>query len=171
MSLLRKVFNAVKKIFRVAVKRRKKPKKATKKIKKVIRVKKPSSLRKTKKVSAKKKTSPKKFKPAKSVPKKQTASVTQPKSKTSTTKSLPKLDKIGEVTHYFDKIKVCVIRIDKGTIKKGDRLIIEGNKGSLTQTVSSMQIENEDVAIARKGQLIGLKVAKEVYVADAVAKV
>lgn len=81
-----------------------------------------------------------------------------------------KLSPVGEVTHYFDKIKVCVIRIDHGTVKKGDRLRIEGNKGNLVQDVSSMQIENEDVASARKGQTIGLKVKKMVYVGDAVQK-
>ena len=170
MSLLKKVLNAVKKIFKVTVKRPKKTRKASRKVKKVVKVQRSSPSRKTKKLSAPKKISKKNFKAAKSFPKKQTASSTQPRPKTSP-KQLPQLAKIGEVTHYFDKIKVCVIRIDKGTIKKGDRLIIEGNKGSLSQAVSSMQIENEDVVSARKGQLIGLKVAKEVYVGDAVAKV
>ncbi len=77
---------------------------------------------------------------------------------------------IGEVTHYFDRIKVCVIRIDRDHIKKGDRLLIKGPKSELIQNVTSMQIENEDVTQAKKGQLIGLKVAKSVSVKDEVYK-
>lgn len=71
---------------------------------------------------------------------------------------------IGEVTHYFDKIKVCVVRIDVGMLKKGDRILISGKGSELIQTVDSMQIENEDVVIARKGQLVGLKVKEAVIV-------
>lgn len=76
---------------------------------------------------------------------------------------------IGEVTHYFDRIKVCVVRIDFGTLKKGDQITINGKKSKLTQTVDSLQIENEDVAIARKGQLVGLKVKKVVTVGSKVS--
>ena len=71
---------------------------------------------------------------------------------------------IGEITHYFDKIKVCVVRIDSGTLKKGDKIIIESKNSSWVQTVTSMQIENENVAIARRGQLIGIKINKEVSI-------
>lgn len=69
---------------------------------------------------------------------------------------------IGQVTHYFDKIKVCVVRIDYGSLKKGDKVTFAGKEGKLTQTVSSMQIENEDVLTAHKGQMVGLKVNKAV---------
>ena len=63
-----------------------------------------------------------------------------------------------------------MVKIDHGEVKKGDRLLIEGNKGSSIQVINSMQIENEDVAIARKGQLIGLKVKKAVHAGDLVKK-
>ena len=82
----------------------------------------------------------------------------------------PKAVPLGAVTHYFDRIKVCVIRIDHDHIKKGDSLLIQGPKGALVQKVSSMQIENEDVSSARKGQLIGLKVTKAVFAGDHVFK-
>ena len=74
----------------------------------------------------------------------------------------------GEVTHFFDRIQVCVIKITRGGIQKGDRLLIEGKAGQLEQKVTSMQIESQDVNSARRGQLIGLKVNKPVKVGDRV---
>ena len=78
---------------------------------------------------------------------------------------------VGEVTHYFDKIKVCVVRIDFGSLKKGDRVLIRGKDCNLVQTISSMQIENEDVLAANKGQLVGLKVNRAVSVGSTVSHV
>ena len=75
---------------------------------------------------------------------------------------------MGLVTHYFERIKVCVVKLTQGTVLIGDRLTILGDKTRFVQKVWSMQIESEDVKIARKGQLIGLKVDKTVVVGDKV---
>ncbi len=82
----------------------------------------------------------------------------------------PNLVQAGKMTHYFDRIKVCVVKITQGSILIGDRLTIKGAKTSFVQKVWSMQIENKDVKVARKGQLIGLKVDKPVAVGDIVYK-
>ena len=82
----------------------------------------------------------------------------------------PNLAQAGEITHYFDRIKVCVIKITQGSILIGDRLTIKGSKTSFVQKVWSMQIESKDVKVARKGQLIGIKVDKPVAVGDIVYK-
>lgn len=82
----------------------------------------------------------------------------------------PSLTEMGVITHYFDRIKVCVVKLTQGTILIGDKLIIQGNKTKFVQKVWSMQIESEDVKVARKGQLIGLKVDKIVAVGDKVYK-
>jgi hypothetical protein len=156
MSILKKVIRAVKKMFQASVKPRRKPKsrpaKAAPKRKTVRPAR--SSSKKNKPVSRKARPALKtaKAKPAPAAPAKPAGTL------------------VGEVTHYFDRIKVCVIRIDRDHVKKGDRLLIKGAKSELLQNVSSMQIENEDVTSARKGQLIGLKVAKEVFVKDQVYK-
>lgn len=76
----------------------------------------------------------------------------------------------GTITHYFDRIKVCVVKITQGTILIGDKLTIIGPKTKFIQKVWSMQIESEDVKVAKKGQLIGLKVDKIVLVGDKVYK-
>ena len=82
----------------------------------------------------------------------------------------PDLIKVGEVTHFFERINVCVVKITQGTILIGDKLTIAGPKNKLVQKVWSMQIESLDVKLAKKGQLIGLKVDKPVAVGDVVYK-
>ena len=82
----------------------------------------------------------------------------------------PNLVQAGKITHYFDRIKVCVVKITQGSILIGDRLTIKGPRTSFVQKVWSMQIENKDVKVARKGQLIGLKVERPVAVGDVVYK-
>ena len=82
----------------------------------------------------------------------------------------PSLVEVGIITHYFDRIKVCVVKLTQGSILIGDKLTIVGNKTKFIQKVWSMQIESEDVKVAKKGQLIGLKVDKLVAVGDKVYK-
>lgn len=82
----------------------------------------------------------------------------------------PGLSQVGEITHYFDRIKVCVVKLTQGTILIGDKLTIIGPKTKFVQKVWSMQIESSDVKVAKKGQLAGLKVDKLVAVGDKVFK-
>ena len=80
------------------------------------------------------------------------------------------LAEVGVITHYFGRIKVCVVQLTQGSILIGDKLTIIGNKTKFIQKVWSMQIESEDVKVAKKGQLIGLKVDKIAAVGDKVYK-
>lgn len=80
------------------------------------------------------------------------------------------LTKVGQITHYFERIGVCVVRIDHGSVIIGDKLTIVGQKSKFVQKVWSMQIESQDVKIAKKGQLIGLKIDKPAAVGDIVYK-
>jgi translation initiation factor IF-2 len=82
----------------------------------------------------------------------------------------PSLVQVGLITHYFNRIKVCVVKVTQGTILIGDKLTILGPKTKFVQKVWSMQIESVDVKVAKKGQLIGLKVDKIVAVGDKVYK-
>lgn len=82
----------------------------------------------------------------------------------------PSLTEAGIITHYFDRIKVSVVKVTEGTILIGDKLTIVGEKVKFIQKVWSMQIESEDVKVAKKGQVIGLKVDKIVAVGDKVYK-
>ena len=82
----------------------------------------------------------------------------------------PSLTEVGVITHYFDRIKVSVVKLTKGSIIIGDKLTIAGVKTKFVQKVWSMQIESEDVKVAKKGQVIGLKVDKMAAVGDKVYK-
>jgi len=73
----------------------------------------------------------------------------------------------GEVTHFFDKIQVCVVHVQR-TLKVGDVLHFKGRTTDFTQKLVSMQIDHKPVDVATKGQEIGLKVKKEVRAGDKV---
>lgn len=92
------------------------------------------------------------------------------KSKSASPKVDPSLIEVGVITHYFDRIKVCVVKLTHGTVLIGDKLTIIGPHTKFVQKVWSMQIESENVKVAKKGQLIGLKVDKVPIVGDKVYK-
>jgi len=77
---------------------------------------------------------------------------------------------IGKVTHYFTKIGVAVVELEDD-LKVGDIIRIKGHTSDFEQKVESMQIEHEEVEIARAGQAIGLKVIEHAREHDIVYKV
>ena len=79
--------------------------------------------------------------------------------------------KIGIITHYFGKIGVAAVKITDGKLEVGDTIRIKGHTSDVTQTVESMQVEHENVEIAKVGEEIGLKTADYVREHDAVYKV
>ena len=74
---------------------------------------------------------------------------------------------VGKILHFYPKISVAVIEV-AAPLSKGDKISIEGHGKAFEQTVGSMQIEHEQVAVAKKGQSIGMKVAEEVKEGDLV---
>ncbi len=132
----------------------------------------PARRKSVKKIPAKKKTVKKVLKP-KIQPKlkiKAKPAVAKKTSKLVANIIDPSLAEVGIITHYFDRIKVSVVKLTKGTILIGDKLTILGDKTKFVQKVWSMQIESEDVKVAKKGQIIGIKVDKLVVVGDKVYK-
>lgn len=77
---------------------------------------------------------------------------------------------IGKVTHFFDKIKVAVIALDRG-MKSGDKILIGKNEDFFEQEVKSMQIDHEKIEKAKKGQEVGMKVKGSTRKGDLVFKV
>ncbi len=80
---------------------------------------------------------------------------------------LPKEILVGEVTHFFDKIQVCVIKV-KSLVKISDTLRFASKAGDFIQRVDSMQINHQQVMQAKKGDEIGLKVIREEWPGDKV---
>ncbi len=75
---------------------------------------------------------------------------------------------IGKITHYFGKINVGIIKIENGELNIGDTIHIKGHTSDFTQTISSMQIEHEQIQKAKKGDDIGIKVDEKVHEHDEV---
>lgn len=75
----------------------------------------------------------------------------------------------GRCEGYFEKINVAVIQVTS-SIRKGDRLIFEKEKGLFEQTLTSMQKDRKDISLAKSGTEIGTKVFMEPKVGAPVYK-
>ncbi|MBI1813075.1 hypothetical protein HY285_04630 [Candidatus Peregrinibacteria bacterium] len=88
--------------------------------------------------------------------------MTVAKKKTVTSASKKVTEKLlGKVVHYYDKIGVAIVDLN-APLKLGDTVLLKKGEHVLTQRVSSMQMEHQPIAKAKKGDVIGLKVKKEV---------
>ncbi|MDO8655063.1 MAG: hypothetical protein Q7R48_01385 [bacterium] len=68
---------------------------------------------------------------------------------------------VGRVIHYYDKIKVAVIKFS-APVKKGDKVRFEGGETLFSQQLGSMEKDHTKIAKAGKGQEVGVRVAKQV---------
>ena len=74
---------------------------------------------------------------------------------------------IGRVSTYFSHVGVAAIKLsDK--VKIGDTIHVKGNTTDFQQQISSMQIENNSVKEAKKGDHIGIKISEKVRPNDTV---
>jgi translation initiation factor IF-2 len=78
-------------------------------------------------------------------------------------------ERVGKVTHYFDRIGVAVLELTD-RIKVGDTLHFLGHSTDFKQLVSSLQIEHQNVSEAKPGQEVALKVLQKVHPNDVVFK-
>ncbi|MCA9406909.1 MAG: hypothetical protein KC684_10250 [Candidatus Omnitrophica bacterium] len=197
MDILKNIIKSFRSIFKKKKSRKKKTSRKTKQSRTTKKVAKKTARRKIppkktakKKTPVKKKTTKKKAVKTKATTKKKTVkkkTPSKPKSKkavktkvpakTTAKKSTRKSpsnkneELIGVITHYFSKIEVGVIKVQKASILIGDNITIRGKQTDFTQKVSSLQIESVDVKMARKGKLAGLKLSKPAKVGDKVYKV
>ena len=160
--MFRKIVDVLKQVFWIKSSRQKpkpsRPKKSSPKVRAVSKIKKPTVKKAVKKI-VKPLAKPKAKLPVAKKAVKSAVSIID-----------PSLTEVGIITHYFERIKVCVVKLTQGTVLIGDKLTILGVKTKFVQKVWSLQIESEDVKVAKKGQLIGLKVDKLVAVGDKVYK-
>lgn len=73
---------------------------------------------------------------------------------------MPKGILVGKVSHYFDRIQVVAMKLT-APLAKGDAVRVEGGDTNFKQKVVSMQKEHEKVALAKKGDEVGIKVSKK----------
>ena len=77
---------------------------------------------------------------------------------------------IGVVGHYYKNIGVAVITLE-GQLAVGDTIHIKGHDTDFTQKIESIQIEHKNVARAKEGNDIGIKVKEFARKYDVVYKV
>jgi len=75
---------------------------------------------------------------------------------------------VGEITHFFSRISVIVVKIVYGKLSVGDEIRIKGKVTNFVQKVDSLQLESIDVKVVKKGQIVGLQVKKIAKVGDRV---
>jgi hypothetical protein len=78
---------------------------------------------------------------------------------------------IGKVTHFFSKAGVAAIQIAQDVLRIGDTIHIKGHTSDFTHKIDSMQIDNQQVAEAKAGQSIGVRVKEHAREHDLVYKV
>jgi len=65
---------------------------------------------------------------------------------------------IGKVTHYYSKIGVAEIKINAEDLALGEEILVVGKRTPLIhKKIESMEINNEKIERAEKGQEVGIK--------------
>ncbi|MBP8980290.1 MAG: hypothetical protein KBG09_03490 [Syntrophobacterales bacterium] len=80
-------------------------------------------------------------------------------------------EKIGEVVKFFAKPSVAAVKIVSGELKIGDTIKITGHTTDITDTIESMEVNNQKVEKAVPGDYIGVKVSDRVRPGDEVFRV
>lgn len=78
--------------------------------------------------------------------------------------------RIGHVTHFFNRLGVAAVEIEHGELHKGDRIHIIGHSTDSEQVVNSMELEHHQIDEAVEGQDVGIKVDDHVHEKDLVYK-
>lgn len=71
-------------------------------------------------------------------------------------------DKVGTVTHFFQKIDVAVVEATD-RIEVGDTLHVSGANDDFTFTVESMEVDEEPVEAIDEGESAGIKVPQRAH--------
>ena len=74
---------------------------------------------------------------------------------------------VGQITHYFNRIGVAVLKLEEG-LKVGDTIQISGHTTDFSQQVWSMEIDHHKMQEVGPGANVALKVDEPVRKGDAV---
>ena len=74
---------------------------------------------------------------------------------------------VGKVSDFFAHPVVAGIDMT-GSVKVGDKIHIKGHTTDIEMDVASMQINNQNVTSAKKGDSVGIKVPERVRRGDTV---
>lgn len=69
-------------------------------------------------------------------------------------------DQIGRVVHYYDKIGVAVVKLNK-SLSVGSKVKFEKGENSFEQVIESMQLDHQPVNTGSAGDEVAIKVAQK----------
>lgn len=75
---------------------------------------------------------------------------------------MDKKDLAGKVVHYYDKIGVAIVRLEK-VLKVGDKVKFARGDEGFEQVVESMQVEHVAIQEGKPKQEVGIKVSQPVH--------
>jgi putative protease len=81
-------------------------------------------------------------------------------------KKIPRQDKpVGEVTHYYSNLEVAIVKFYQD-MPVGKNITFQGATTDFSQDIESMELNHKKIAMAPKGQEIGIKVKEKVREGD-----
>ncbi|HPC30474.1 MAG TPA: peptidase U32 family protein [Candidatus Paceibacterota bacterium] len=69
---------------------------------------------------------------------------------------------IGDIIHYYPRVKAGSLILSHCGLKVGDKIIIQGAHTFLEQTILKMQIQNRDVKRGKKGEEVAIQLKDKV---------
>lgn len=70
---------------------------------------------------------------------------------------------VGEITHFFPHVSAAVVKVES-PLRKGDHIrIVAANGDSFEQEAAEIQVDRVNIAEAKAGQEIGMKVDQKVH--------
>lgn len=76
--------------------------------------------------------------------------------------------KIGEVMKFFAKPSVAAVKVTESELKVGDTVKFVGHTTDFTDTIASIEVNNQKVEKAVPGDFVGVKVSDRVREGDEV---
>lgn len=77
---------------------------------------------------------------------------------------------IGKITHYFGHIQCAAIELTD-SLSVGDTIHIVGHTTNCELKLDSIQVEHQNVSVAKAGDAVGIKVTEHVRPHDKVFKI
>ena len=76
--------------------------------------------------------------------------------------------KVGEVMKFFAKPSVAAVKVTDNELKVGDTVKFVGHTTDFTDTIASIEVNNQRVEKAVPGDFVGVKVSDRVREGDEV---
>ncbi len=73
---------------------------------------------------------------------------------------------LGEIIHFYPKIGVGIIRIEKGSLKVGDTVYIQGMTTRFKQKIGSIELNHQKIMEAGPGSEVGIRLGARVRETD-----